>query len=356
MAAASVRDSSADNAAAGRKWRASARLLLLCAPLFAMPGMLRAQGIPPGIVGEIQGADVSVSGGVAARDANPNAAAGIYVANGSEVTVHSGRARMTLSTGGEIDFCGPAKFTPLQSGAAITVALNFGQMHIHAPAATALRVFTPTVIASPISINGGERDATFGLSLDDSLCVRAASGAIQIENQFSSEKIVIPQAGDFVLQRGELAPVAGTAGACACAAMPANTIPAPSPALALENGGAPGTAAAAPNSSDGAAQPRIEFAVPAANRAHPLARHAENVSADAPSVSTPIYKVIMPPLEFSADRPEPTRDLGPEMMLLVREAQVHPDWQFQGQVEPPSMDDAARPHGFWHALKKLFFL
>lgn len=355
MADASVRDSSADNAATWRKWRTSARGLLLGALLFAMPRLLPAQAIPPGIVGEIQGADVSVSGGVAARGANPNAAAGIYVVNGSEVTVHSGQARMTLFADGEIDFCGPAKFTPLQSGDAITVALNFGQMHIHVSAGTALRVFTPTVIASPISIGGGERDATFGLSLDDSLCVHAASGAIQVEDQFSGEKIVVPQAGDFVLEHGKLAPVAGAPGACACSAMPANTIPPPSPALALESGGTAGTTAA-PNSSSASAEPSVEFSVPADNRAHPVAAQPTKDTAEAPAVSTPIYKVIMPPLEFSADHPTPTRDLGPEMMLLVREAQVQPDWQFQGRVEPPPVDAGARPHGFWHALKKLFFL
>ncbi|HWG59055.1 MAG TPA: hypothetical protein VN661_08410 [Candidatus Acidoferrales bacterium] len=348
--------------------RIPARVLLGAAMLLGSPALLRAQAIPAGIVGEIQGADVSVSGGVAAGGVAAGSTAGIFVANGSEVTVHSGTARMTLFAGGEVAICGPAKFTPLQSGGAVTLALNFGEMHIRAAAGIALRIFTPTIIAAPISINGGERDATFGLKLDDSLCVRAASGAIQLEDQFSGEKLVVPQAGDFFMARGKLTPVAAMPGSCACSAVPRNSPGAapPSPEVAEGAGTAPAPAGAPRANPPAGPEPAIEFSVPAgANEGHPVAPPPKSAYAEAPAVSTPIYKVIMPPLEFSAADPVPVRDAGPQMMLLVREAQVQPQWQFEGRVDAPPLDAArtngagppetpAPRHGFWHALKRFF--
>lgn len=337
-----------------RKFARLARVLIAAGLLFAVPAILRARQIPPGMVGEITGADVSVSGGVAAGAAGApaKAATEILVSNGAEVTVHSGQARMTLFTGGEIDLCGPAKFTPLQSGSAITLALNFGRMRIHVPAGATLRVFTPTIVAAPISISGGDRDATFGLSLDDSLCVRAASGAIQLEDQFSGEKLIVPQDGDFFMDHGKLAPVAASPGSCACAAMPAGTIPEPSPALALETG------APSPSHGGAASQPPSGQSVLAEmNQSHPVAPQAPNVTAEPPAVSAPIYKISMPPLEFSASNPPPDSRPSPEMMALVRDARASPQWDFHGRVEPPSIEAAARqPHGFWHSLKRLFFL
>ncbi len=78
----------------------------------------------------------------------------IFVANGSVITVHSGMAQMTLLAGGEIDICGPAKLTLLESGTAVTLALNFGRLRVQLPAATSLRIFTPTIIATPLDISG----------------------------------------------------------------------------------------------------------------------------------------------------------------------------------------------------------
>lgn len=343
-----------------RKFAHFARVLVVAGLFSAASAILRAQQIPPGMVGEITGADVSVSGGVAANAAGApaNAVTGILVSDGAEVTVHSGQARMTLFTGGEIDLCGPAKFTPLQSGSAVTLALNFGQIHIHAPAEPSLRVFTPTIVASPMSISGGARDATFGLSLDDSLCVHAASGAIQLEDQFSGEKLIVPQDGDFFMDHGKLAPVAASPGSCACAAMPAGAIPEPSPALALETG-AP-SPASSPHGAAASQPPSGRSVLAEMNQSHPVAPQAAqgpDATAEPPAVSAPIYKISMPPLEFSASSPPPDSRPSPEMMALVRDARVSPQWDFHGRVEPPSIESAARqPHGFWHSLKRLFFL
>jgi hypothetical protein len=77
--------------------------------LFA-PAVAGAQQTPPGTVGRIEGADISVDGGTAAGNGSTSDAASIFVASGSVVTVHSGKALITLIAGGQIDICGPAKF------------------------------------------------------------------------------------------------------------------------------------------------------------------------------------------------------------------------------------------------------
>src|SRR5579872_3051484 len=195
--------------------------LMLCA------AAARAQSAPPSAIGRVEGKDISVDSGTAAGNGTERIAPSIYVSNGSIVTVHSGQARMRLFTGGQLDICGPAKFTVLVSGSAITLALNFGRIHVQLPPTASLRIFSPTIIATPIDISGGSRDLTVGLDQHDSLCVLAASGAIQLEHQFTGEKLVVPQAGEFFLNEGRLLPVAGTPGTCNCAAMHEPEIPQP---------------------------------------------------------------------------------------------------------------------------------
>src|SRR5271155_2607840 len=96
-------------------------MLLLCvAAVCSMPA--RAQMAPPGTVGRLEGVDVTVDGGTPASSATSTNPPGIFVTNGGVVTVHSGQARLTLADGGQVDICGPAKFTVLQSSDAITLA------------------------------------------------------------------------------------------------------------------------------------------------------------------------------------------------------------------------------------------
>jgi hypothetical protein len=349
-----------------------APMLLLCVvSLCSIPA--RAQLAPPGTVGRLEGVDVTVDGGTPASSATTTNPPGIFVTNGGVVTVHSGQARLTLAGGGQVDICGPAKFTVLQSSDAITLALNFGRMRIQLPASTALRIFTPTIIATPLDISGGPRDLTIGLELNDSLCVAAASGAIQLEHQFSGEKLVVPQAGEFFLAEGKLVPVAGTPGTCQCLGMLAR---AEEPVQRLPEAGltAPPVVADPPApSADATANkpPPIEFSIPAhANEAHPVVPPAKNASPTepAPTVSNPVYKVVMPPLTFSAASPAPPPDPSPEMILLVRTAQIIPDFHFTGHVDAPSGDTSPsnnhssqpgpnpqqKKRGFWAALKGFF--
>jgi hypothetical protein len=354
-------------------------MLVLCAAI------ARGQNPPPGAVGQAEGNDISVEGGTAARNGTATVAPSIYVSNGSTVTVHSGRARMTLFAGGRLDICGPAKFTVLRSGDSITLALNFGRVRVQLPAQTSLRVFSPTIIATPLEISGGPRDVTVGLNLDDSLCVLASSGAIQLEHQFTGEKLIVPQAGEFFLSSGRLVPVAGTPGSCNCLADEPRALPAlpgPSPefaaAIAPRSVTELGTASAANTQpAPGAepnAEPSVEFSIPAhANDAHPVAPPVRGAAPAAPPAAVPVYTVVLPPLTFSASSPAPPPDPTPDMFLLIREARVLPDWEFSGRVEVPGFIGAMqhalgekpaattpepapkkKQGGFWASLKRLF--
>jgi hypothetical protein len=382
--------------ASSRKRESVAAILLLLSLLAPRVSALRAQQAQPpaGTIGRVEGNDVSIEGGSAAANGTATSAPSMFVANGSIITVHSGQARLTLLGGGEVDVCGPAKFTLLQSGQAITLALNFGRMRVQLPAAAQLRIFTPTIVATPIDIAGAPRDFTVGLDLNDSLCVVAASGALRIEHQFTGEGLIVPQAGEFFLAAGKLVPVAGVAGSCQCLTMQARVtqpLP-PSPEMGLTSkpqpvpvpAPAPEIASPAPPQPAPVAAPEEYVPAPAiqirqlaiANQIHPNAPAKGKKDDEAPPVpaeSIPIYKVVMPPLTFSADAPAPPGEPSTDMILLVRIAHVEPEWQFTGHVEAPQLQQVvahdsgtnssapASPHGsqkkkggFWASLKRAF--
>jgi hypothetical protein len=362
--------------------------LFLLAILPILAASARAQTVPAGTIGLVEGYDISVDSGATAGA--PASGSTLYVANGGVVVVHSGDARMALLGGGEVQICGPAKFTVLTSGDAITLALNFGRLRVQLPAKTELRIFTPSIIATPIDISGGPRDVTVGLNLDDSMCVLAAGGALQLEHQFSGEKLIVPQAGEFSLNGDRLQPVAGTAGSCTCAAMQKGA-PEPEPEEHAEKiapvivpvqpqsaGTAAGDEAKAGAANTGEelrTEPSAEFSIAAhANEAHPVAP-AKNPAPTAgePPPMVPAYTVTVPPLTFAASFPKAPPDPEAETMLLVREAQVLPEWEFTGHVAAPnfaaamtkalgegSSPDApmagspATKRGFWAALKSIF--
>jgi hypothetical protein len=362
--------------------------ILLLGMLLGCPMLAHAQDAPPGAAGRIEGKDVSVESGTPARGGTAATAPSIYVANGSIVTVHSGQARMTLFAGGEVDICGPAKFTVLLSGDAVTLALNFGRVRVQLPAKTSLRIFTPTIIGTPIDINGGSRDVTVGLNLDDSLCVVAASGAIRLEHQFTGEKLIVPQAGEFFLNAGRLLPVAGSPGGCACPdttprvvpAAPAPPAPAPEFAIAPLPRTTPDAKPAAPAEAV-AAERNLEYIIPAhVNEAHPTMPTARNMSPGEPPESA-LEATVLPALSFMAGAPARPPDHGPDVLILVREAKVKPEWEFSGHVAAPNFaqkmqralgenvaapkketaapdQPAAKPSkkkgGFWASLKRAF--
>ncbi|MGH9713528.1 MAG: hypothetical protein ACRD5M_09550 [Candidatus Acidiferrales bacterium] len=363
--------------------RLACRLLSLCAILLFCLATLHAQDAPPGTIGRVEGKDVSVEGGVAASGGTGTIAPSIFISSGSVVTVHSGQARLVLAVGGELDICGPAKITLLQSGGAITVALNFGRVHVILPITTSLRIFTPTIVATPLEIRGARRDVTIGLDISDSLCVLATSGALRLEHQFTGEILDVPQSGEFFLAAGKLSPVAGVPGSCLCEELQARATPAPVvPDVMPKAESVPGRASAPPQpephaaAAEQAPEPLVTVGVLAdANESHPIAAAPSNAAPDPPALSVPEYKIVMPPLTFSANSPEPPPDPTPDMIMLVRVARADPQWQFTGHVEAPHLEEVAqrtaapsaeaqpaapakkkekKKGGFWAKLKRAF--
>lgn len=357
-----------------------------------------AQVAPPGAVGRIEGSDISVDSGTPASVASAIASPSMFVANGGVITVHSGQARLMLASGGQIYICGPAKLTVLESTGTITIALNFGRVRSELPEDTKLKIFTPTIIATPIDIGGAPRDIAVGLNLDDSLCVLASSGALELEHQFSGEKLIVPQAGEFFLSSGQLLPIAGTPGSCGCAETPTRTVtpspaplpaPLPSPRTApseamltsppLVASSQPPASAASPKPTMKSADPSVTYSVLGRpNESRPVTAAPKNPVPSAPVMTVPEYTAVSP-LTYSAAEPNPP-DPSPDLVLLVRTARVDPNWEFNGRIETPefakSMQKALgvttaapapqapaksqapakqkKEGGFWHGLKGLF--
>jgi len=333
---------------------------LFIAGLLACPAAVRGQGAALPVIGHVEGNDISCESGTPETGQYSTVGTRLDVSDGTVVTVHSGQALMTLVAGGQVGICGPAKLTVLLSGNAITLALNFGRIRVELPAKTDLRIFTPTLVGTPLDISGGARDVTVGLSLDDSLCVVASSGAIQLEHQFTGEKMIVPQAGEFFLNAGKLVAVAGTPGSCKCNATGATIAPAPQPEFATATPSTPPAIPSMPpaavssaNAGSAAAPPSVETTTaPAperpvqyaqlaeANEAHPVPRSPKERPVSPPSSSNATYTAVLPPLTFSAGSPPPPPGTAADQVLLVREAHVSSSWEFSGHVEPPEFAKA----------------
>ena len=375
--------------------RIVAVLFLAVAAFLAGPQLARGQQTPPGAIGRVEGNDVSVDNGTTGGSSPAATTPGSpsFVFNGSALTVHDGKARLTLVAGGQVDICGPAKFTLLQSGASITLALNFGRVHLQLPASTPLRIFTPTMIATPLDIGGASRDIIAGLDMNDSLCVVATSGAIRLEQQFTGAGLIVPQSGEFFLSAGNLVPVAGTPGSCECTPMHVQSLPPPQiPVMGVtsrdqlnveqypsESAPTPAPPTAPPTETaakEPAPEPNVQLRILAgANDTHPTLPAPKEAPPPAPVVSVPEYKIILPPLVYSASSlPAPPQDPAIEAVLLVRTVHVEPDYQFTGHVEAPHLNAVAqksssspgkqgagegnssggKKEGFWARLKRAF--
>lgn len=337
---------------------------------------------PPGTVARVEGPEVSVDSGTALLGTTPSIPS-VYLTNGSVVTVHAGRARMLLLAGGQVDICGPAKLTLLYSAGAVTLALNFGRVHVQLPSSATVRIFTPTIIATPLEISGGTREITAGLDLNDSLCVRATSGALRLEQQFTGEDLIVPQAGEFFLANGKLVPVAGAPGSCQCEALHVQSAPPPQIPVMGISGRQNLAPTPEPPVTDAVtaappafpiAQPNVQLrALELNNDAHPVTPPTKTETPTPPPVQTlattmPDYKVIMPPLAFSPADPAAPDDSPGDVALIVRTVHVEPEWQFAGHVAAPSFDEAKAPattgaraappaegkESFWTKLKRAF--
>ncbi len=262
------------------------------------PGSMPNGPNAPEIIGRLYGDDVSIKGAATFDVGNGSSSA--VLASGSDVTIRSGKAKIALAEGGEIDICGPAHLSLLKSGHAITLALDYGRVHPTLNSDVALNIYTPFYVATPVGIGQEARDVTVGLDVQGEMCVLADRGAVRLEQQLSGQSMLVPQGGQASLTNGQLDPLTNSH-TCTCE-IPVSSLPVQI--------GVPGHA---PIASAAAAPPS---AAPAA----------------APVTPEPVYRVEVPPLTFDSTAPAPGPDPDPQTIVLVRESRVQPDAVFQGHV------------------------
>jgi len=309
------------------------RAIALVLPLFLLlliqPQVRAAQAASsaaPGkqeVIGRLSGDDVSVAGAISFE--NENGRTNALLASGSDVTLRSGQAKLDLQDGGDIILCGPAHLSIVKSGPAITIALDYGQVHLHISATAQITVYTALLVVTPEAIGDRERDLTVGLDRNGELCVTALSGAARIEEQLTGEKSIIPQGGDIQIDRGELKGLHSGSRKCSCEL------------LVSQNN----------------VQKQIELSVPAHS-----SPSSQNVPRPPQPINPPTYRIDMPPLTFDASAPTPPPLPSPEAMLIIRESVADPQISFRGAVTPalpPPPADTPRRVAPAHNSKTSFF-
>jgi hypothetical protein len=262
--------------------------------LLSEPRVMAAQAPAPGqqeVVGRLSGDDVSVKGAISFDSEQGHSTA--MLASGSELTLRSGQAKIDLVEGGDIILCGPAHLSILKSGLAVTIALDYGQVHLQVGTTVQITLYTPSVIVTPVAIGSGARDVTLGLDEKGELCAMALSGAIRMVQQLTGESLVVPQGGDIQVDGSELHQIRGGSQKCSCE-------------LLVSRSTAP-TQREVPSDS----------------------------SLYSPKVATPdrtTYRIDMPPLAFNASTPAPV--LTADAIVLIRESMPDQAVRFQGVVKP----------------------
>jgi hypothetical protein len=298
--------------------------MILCAGGLVWGGLtatLGARDDKPALgdsVGAIEGESITIEGPMSVDVVHGQVRT--VLRSGSDVRVKAGQARVELVEGGKILICGPAHFSVLKSGGALTVALDAGTIHVHLENGLALSVYTPQIQAQPISIGGGPEDVLVGLDAAGTMCIRANKGAVRIEQQLTGQSLLVPQSGDVSLSNGQLESLRTAVGSCSCEAEIAAR-PAP-PATEV-------SVLATPEEIKKAAAERKADPQPAT-----AAAPVEN--------EEPVYQVFMPPLRYDANaKVQPEYD--PSLIVLVRRVRVRPTLIFQGRVEGDPVVAQATP-------------
>jgi len=281
-------------------------VVAIACPAFARPQAASAPANPE-IVGRLAGDDVAVKSAISFETENGRSTA--IVATGSDITVRSGQAKIDLVEGGDIEICGPAHFSVLKSAGALTLALDYGVVHLQIGAALAVTIYTPLIVATPVAIGTEARDLTIGLDKQGVLCAIAAAGAVRLEQQLTGQRLLVPQGGQVDVRGGELQALRNVVSAnCSCDVLV----------------------------SQNPAREDVELSVPAA---HPSGKlPAEPLPAPMPPpADRPVYRIDVP-LTFDARSPAPLPAPDPAVMLLVRESQPAPEILFRGLVEPAAAE------------------
>ncbi len=262
---------------ARRKVAFAAVSLLSCAVL-TVPVCGRPDEPSFDTVGAIDGEDILVSGSM--RMEFEHGHAKTILRSGSDVRVKSGQARIELVEGGKIIICGPAHFSVLKSADSLTLALDFGVIHAHIAREPALVIYTAQIQAKPVAIGESAQDVLVGIDAAGAICIRAASGAVRLEQQLTGQSVIVPQNGDVLLANGQLDTLRTVAGHCSCELQVAKAPPAPPPSPEVS------AVAITEDSQKKQSEAKALASQPAPQK--PLATQG------------PIYQVFMPPLAYDA--------------------------------------------------------
>jgi hypothetical protein len=272
--------------------------VLLVRPVSAGPQTAPAAAV---VVGRLYGEDVDVKGAVSFESTYGLRTA--LLANGSDVTVRSGRAQIELMRGGAVAICGPAHFTLLESGGAITLALDYGRVRPQVDAQVNLTVYTPLIVATPVAIGADPRDLTVGLDRQGAMCTLTSQGAARIEQQLTGQSLLVPQGGEITLNGGQLGTIRSANGSCDCELLVTRNM-----------------------------EPRsLELSMPVPN---PATRPQPPAAPPPPRVEQPIYRVYLPPLTFDANAPDEPPDPDPAHILMVRQTQPLMEPSLGAPAEP----------------------
>ena len=279
----------------------------VCAGLLAL-GVAGADNPPADAIGAIEGEAISVDGPMSVEVVHGQVRT--VLRSGSDVHVKTGQARVDLIEGGYILICGPAHFSLLKSGGAITLALDSGTIHAQIGSEVSLNIYTAQIQAHPISIGNGVEDLLVGLHGSGTICIRATRGAIRVEQQLTGQSVIVPQTGDISLANGQLESLQTTPGHCVCE-MQANMLP---------------------------LTPAAEVSQPATEEDIKKRMAEKKVQTQPTSVAQtdqpeePVYQVFMPPLKYDAKAKVQT-EYDPNLVILVRHVRVRPTLIYQGRVE-----------------------
>ena len=265
-------------------------------------------------IGPIEGDAIFVQGPMNVESGNGQVKT--ILRSGSDVLVKSGQAHIDLIEGGNITICGPAHFSILKSGSALTIALDNGIIHAHIESAVTVNVYTAQILARPISIGGAAQDVLVGLNTSGAMCFRATKGAVRIEQQLTGQSILIPQNGDVSLANGQLETLQSSPGQCTCELR------------TVAKNGVTSVEVSRLASTEELKQKEAD------NK--PTPPQTSSVTED------PVYRVIMPPLRYNAGA-KVQQEYDPKLIVLVRKARVRPALIFQGKVEGEAIVAQATP-------------
>ena len=274
------------------------------------------------VIGTIEGQAIALKGPMSVQVVGNQVKT--LLRSGVDVRVKTGQARIDLTGGGTIAICGPAHISMLKAANGLTIALDSGTIHAHIEGNLAISIFTAQILAKPIAIGDGPEDILVGFDSPGLMCVRAARGAVRLEEQFGSQSVVVPQGADVLLANGQLEGMRQNSALCACDAQTiqqdrAATAPEFSTPATSEEVKKSTEAAKTPVQPKPTAPPPVQTAPPAG----------------------PSYQVYMPPLRYDAtqtvqDEPDP------KLIVLVRRVRVRPTLIFESRVEGEPVSGPAK--------------